>query len=384
MYCHTFFRNFVYAGIFLLSSLAISAQVTLIIDELPPNTDLSDSIYVSGDFEGWTGGQETYRMTVHKGKHCITLPKTKESISFKLTRGSWESVEVAKDDRQIDNRHIEFYEKMDTLRIKIGNWADYVPKISTANEQVHLLSEDFDMSPLEKKRRVWIYLPKNYKMSSKNYPVIYMHDGQNLFDQSLSYNGEWEVDETLDQLFEEIGLELIVVGIEHGGTERIDEYAPWEVIGYTSSQQGELYIRFIKENLKPFVDSNYRTDSGQSQTGIMGSSLGGLMSFYAALKYPDTFGKAGVFSPSFESVRISDIFIEQHSKIQDVKMYFLAGNQESEQMVDLMHNAIELMTNSGFPKKNIKSEVIKGGEHNEMLWRTGFKEAVTWMFANQI
>ncbi len=370
--------------IWLLYPCAIQGQVTLIVEELPENTPLTDGIYISGNFEGWTGGQDIYKLTYDKGQHKITLPLSEETIHFKFTRGTWESVELNSDGGQLDNRSFSFSKKIDTLTVQIAQWADLTPKKSTASHNVHLLDDSFDMSPLDKKRRIWIYLPKSYKTSSKRYPVVYMHDGQNLFDQSLSYSGEWEVDETLDRLQNTDKLELIIVGIDNGGSERIDEYSPWEINGYPSKQEGESYIRFIKDNLKPFIDNNYRTHSKREQTAIMGSSLGGLISYYAAMQYPDTFGKAGVFSPSFEMVTMSPDFTRDLGKLKDSKIYFMAGNKESEQMVHKMRQTIHLMKDAGFPANNIKSKVVQEGEHNEKLWREEFEPAIMWLFQTDL
>jgi predicted alpha/beta superfamily hydrolase len=366
--------------IWLLCGSNMTGQVNLLVEGLPENTPSTDDIYVSGDFEGWTGGQDAYRLAFDQGQHKIILPGSKETIHFKFTRGSWESVESDTEGRQLDNRSFSFTKKMDTLKVNIAQWADLTPKKSTASSRVHLLDNSFDMSPLDKKRRVWIYLPASYDTSSKNYPVVYMHDGQNLFDQSLSYSGEWEVDETLDRLENSHELELIIVGIDNGGSERIDEYTPWEIPEYPSKQQGDTYIRFIKENLKPFIDKNYRTQSNSEQTAIMGSSLGGLISYYAALQYPETFGKAGIFSPSFEMVKKSLDFAKDHGNLKDSKIYFMAGNKESEQMVAKMSQTIQVMIAAGFPENNIKSKVVKEGEHNEKLWREEFEPAIIWLF----
>lgn len=366
--------------IWLLFGGSMSGQITLIVEGLPENTPSTDGIYISGDFEGWTGGQDAYKLTYDQGRHMIILPKSEETIHFKFTRGTWDSVELNNDGSQLDNRSFSFNKKTDTLKVEVAQWADLTPKKSTASASLHLLDDSFDMLPLDKKRRVWIYLPKSYETSSKSYPVVYMHDGQNLFDQSLSFSGEWEVDETLDRLQKTQKLELIIVGIDNGGSERIDEYTPWEIAEYPSKQQGDTYVRFIKENLKPFIDQNYRTKNNREQTAIMGSSLGGLISYYAVLQYPETFGKAGVFSPSFEMAKMSLDFVKDHSNLKDSKIYFMAGNRESEHMVAEMSQTIQLMKDAGFPENNIKSKVVKEGEHNEKLWREEFEPAILWLF----
>jgi alpha-glucosidase len=108
--------------------------------------------------------------------------------------------------------------------------------------------------------------------------------------------------------------------------------------------------------------------------------LGGLISHYGALKYPETFGLIGVFSPAFGFSDSSYDFASMHSNIQDTSMYFLAGDNESSTMVSNMNNMITLMKSKGFNQKNVMSKVVPGGQHNEKLWRENFEEAILWLF----
>lgn len=366
--------------VYFIVTITAMGQKTVVLDTIPENTPAADEIFISGDFEGWTGGQNNYRLNHQNGRYFIDLPIAEKTIYFKFTRGNWGTVETASDGTQLDNRSLSLKGAADTIHLHIDQWADFVTAKSTASDNVYLLQEDFDMSPLPKTRRIWIYLPENYQKSEKNYPVIYMQDGQNLFDSSLSYSGEWEVDETLDDLAESQQLETIVVGIDHGETKRIDEYAPWPFKEYSSEVLGDQYLSFIKDNLKPYIDRNYRTKSDAANTGIIGSSLGGLISFYAALKYSNTFGMAAVFSPSFPIIENYQDFIRDHSDLQGSRIYFMAGNQESEHMVEKMQETTELMRNSGFPEQNMSSKVVEGGKHNEKLWREEFEQALLWLF----
>ncbi len=354
-------------------------QVTFIIKKLPENTPKNATIYISGDFEGWTGGQEKYQLIPKNNIYSITLPKQKESINFKFTQGSWETVESNSDNGNIENRTYVFNKKNDVANIEIQNWSNSTKKKSTASKNVSVLSEDFYIPQLNRKRRIWIYLPPNYNTSTKTYPVLYMHDGQNLFDNATAYAGEWEVDETLNKLYKDQNFELIVIGIDNAGEKRMDEYSPWKNVKYGGGE-GDAYLEFIVQTLKPYVDKNYRTISDKDHTGIMGSSMGGLISHYGGLKYQSIFGKIGVYSPAFWFSKSSFEYAKKHSQINNTKMYFLIGDQEGKNIVKDMEKMTNLMKNNGFPFNNISEKIIPNGQHNEALWRDHFKEAVLWLF----
>ena len=356
------------------------SQVTFLIDKIPENAPKDVSIYISGDFEGWSGGQENYKLSQFEHNYSITIPYRQGAINFKFTQGSWNTVETDSVGNNIENRAYSFNELKDTVRIKIANWNSTTTKKSTASKNVSVLSEDFEIPQLNRNRRIWIYLPPDYNSSKKSYPVLYMHDGQNLFDEATSFAGEWQVDETLDRLYKEKGLELIVIGIDSDSSKRMDEYSPWKSSTYNGGGEGDAYLDFIVKTLKPYVDENYRTLADKQNTAIMGSSLGGLISHYGALKYPETFGSIGVFSPAFGFSDSSYDFASRHSNIEGMRMYFLAGDNESPTMVSNMNNMISLMKSKGFDQKNIMSKVVPGGQHNEKLWRENFEEAILWLF----
>ncbi len=385
-----FKKVFVFIFIFVFQSTF--SQVTFVVENLPENTPKNTTIYISGDFEGWTGGQEKYKLSQKNNRYSITLPKQSKSIDFKFTQGSWNSVEVGINGNSIDNRIYTFKRKNDTVKITILNWTNTSLKESTATKNVTVLSEDFYIPQLDRNRRIWVYLPPDYDLTNKNYSVVYMHDGQNLFDDNTSYSGEWQVDETLNKLYKEIGFGLIVIGIDNGGDKRLDEYSPWKNKKFGGGE-GEAYINFIVQTLKPFVDKNYRTKSNKQNTAILGSSMGGLISYYAALKYPDIFTKIGVFSPSFWFSNQSIKYAKNHGDIKNTKMFFLAGGKEGlkntvfteiSKTVSDMDKVIGILKEEGFNSGNISSKIIPDGEHNEKLWRENFKETILWLFDEQI
>lgn len=243
---------------------------------------------------------------------------------------------------------------------------------STASKQVSTFI--IEAPQLHTTKKIWVYLPKNYENSNKKYSVVYMHDAQNLFDAKTSYAGEWNIDEKLDS----INAQLIVIGIEHGNDKRIDELTPFKNEKYGGGN-ADAYLEFIVKTLKPKVDQKYRTKIKKKNTLIMGSSLGGLVSYYAILKYPQVFGKAGVFSPSFWfSDKIYD-FAENTKKIKS-KIYFLCGDNESDDMVKDLNKMEHLLNTKRCYCLNLnEKKIIKGGQHNEKLWRDGFTEAILWL-----
>ncbi|RXJ50622.1 alpha/beta hydrolase [Gelidibacter gilvus] len=247
---------------------------------------------------------------------------------------------------------------------------------STASAQVSTFK--IDAPQLHGEKKIWIYLPKAYSYSDKEYSVIYMHDAQNLFDAETSYVGEWYVDEYLDSISD---AKSIIIGIEHGNEHRMDELTPFPNDKYGGGK-AEAYLDFIINTLKPQIDTTYRTLKDAKHTTIFGSSLGGLLSFYALIKYPDTFGNAGIFSPSFWfSNRIFD-FISETDISPNSRFYFLAGSEESEEMVLDQEKMVELLLIKGVPKEHIKNMIIEGGRHNEVLWQHNFPEAYQWLIEN--
>jgi len=226
-------------------------------------------------------------------------------------------------------------------------------------------------------KRIWIYTPKSYKSSAKRYPVIYMFDAQNLFDAKRAFAGEWQIDEYLDSLSVP-EKEVIVVAIEHGNKKRIEELTPYAHEKHGGGK-GNEFLQFIVEKVKPKIDDSYRTLSDSEHTAIFGSSLGGLMSFYACLKYSDTFSKAGIFSPAFWiNPEIYDL-VKATEIPKSTKFYFMAGDSESEEMVTDMEKMISLLKRKGFDDNRLFSKVVKNGKHNEKLWRENFPHAFEWL-----
>lgn len=176
-------------------------------------------------------------------------------------------------------------------------------------------------------RDILVYLPPSYSHIDRRYPVIYMQDGQNLFDNATSYAGEWGVDETMEELGRGEGLEAIIVGIPNAGIHRLDEYSPFKD-RRLGGGRGNDYLGFLIDIIKPQIDHEFRTMPHRKHTGIMGSSMGGLISLYAFFEYSSVFGFAGVMSPSlwFADEAIFD-YIDS-ADYYPGKIYLDAGTRE--------------------------------------------------------
>jgi predicted alpha/beta superfamily hydrolase len=251
---------------------------------------------------------------------------------------------------------------------------------STAGPHVQILAP-MTIPGLDRQRTLRIYVPASYQTSQRRYPVLYMHDGQNLFDAATSYAGEWGVDESLDALARTHGLEVIVVGIDHGQDKRIGELSPWAHPKYGPAE-GPQYMDFVVQTVKPWVDEHYRTLSDRRNTAVMGSSLGSLLSHYAVHQYPHIFGMAGLFSPSYWFSEEVYRMTRELPVPLDTRMYFLVGGKEGAGTVANVHRMAALESSGGHPTANLRTVVSPLGEHNEAFWRAGFSDAVLWLFAD--
>ena len=243
---------------------------------------------------------------------------------------------------------------------------------STASQQVSKFQ--IEAPQLDTIKTIWVYLPKSYQNSSKRYPVTYMLDAQNIFDRVTSYAGEWNVDEYLDTVTTK---ETIVIAIEHGNEKRFNELSPYKNKDHGGGN-GDTFLNFIIETVKPYVDRIYRTKKNARNTSIFGASLGGLMAFYAVIKRPDVFNNAGAFSPSFWFNE--DIYtLVEHTKIKKrLRFYFLVGSEEGNEMTEGQERMVSLFKTKGVNTSQYQNIIAENREHNETLWREYFPKAYQW------
>lgn len=254
--------------------------------------------------------------------------------------------------------------------------------------------QKFHSKILNNDRDVIVYLPPDYDTSkTKRYSVFYMHDGQNLFDGATSFipGQEWRVDETAERLIAAGKIEpLIIVGV-YNTKDRIDEYTPAAHAKYKGGN-ADLYGRMLVEELKPFIDSHYRTKRDATHTGLGGSSLGGLASLYLALKYPKVFSRAAVVSPSvwFANKQIVH-YVEGLPRKPGVRLWVDIGTregrtpEEAEQTVNDARLLRDALVKKGWKVgRDLDYFEAGGAEHNEAAWAARVEAILTFLFPRKM
>ncbi len=346
--------------------------------------------YLTGNFNGWA--MPGYKLgtipAVGKDLHAVIADIAAGTLEVKLNRGDWKSCLAYGDGRIADAISIEVPEKQH-IRIRANHWRDEFPK-STASPQVHLLDAGFYLPNLAVHRRIWIYLPEDYENNEDSYPVIYMHDGQQLFDEAISIGRagpvEWKVDETIDAA----KVKVIVVGIDHADSynERLDEYLvkPFDTL---KEPRGLLYLRDIIEVIKPFVDGHYRTLTSSKYTALAGSSAGGLISLYGGLCYPEIFGTVAAFSPSLWmgndlNEGYDAMSAEKKVHLAQQAYYFYAGRREVRQdrllgKVDLAQDMEEFVARfTKYAPAALNIDIDPHGKHGALYWQRAFARFYEW------
>ena len=343
---------------------------------VPESTPPADSVYITGDFQGWDPASPQHRFTkVAPLVHELTLafaPGTQ--LQFKLTRGSLATVEKGGRGEEIQNRTFEVLEAT-TFDLTVGSWADISP--STITGDVTTISVPSFLGG----RRVWVYLPPGYHEASARYPVLYMFDGQNVFDRITSFVGEWKVDETLQQLIPagEVA-PLIVIAVDHGGTQRINEYTPW-ADNTGQGGGGDAHLDAFADVLVPYIDAHYRTLTGPTHTGIGGASLGGLMTLYAMYARPDVFGLGAALSSSIWWDDLHVVDYAAGSSKPPAQVWMDMGTDEYASAIPDLRAMRDAMVAQGFVLgEDLKVVEDPGAAHNEAAWSRRFPDVVRYLF----
>ena len=241
-------------------------------------------------------------------------------------------------------------------------------------------------------RDILLYLPPSYETANRTYPTLYMQDGQNLFDETTSFAGEWRVDETLEELATD-GIEAIVVGIPNAGEKRLDEYSPFEDVRFGGGM-APAYVRFVADVVKPLVDASFRTTTRSQETAVVGSSMGALVSLYAFFERPDTFGLVGAVSPSVGFARGALIRYLQRAPFSPGRIYIDVGTHEGSPRhrdhlqlrrepgayVTMVRHARDILVEKGYREgRDLLYVEDEGALHNEEAWARRFPRAVRFL-----
>ncbi len=343
---------------------------------VPDTTPAGSHVYIAGDFQGWDPAAPANMLTeVQPFIYEITLSFALHTeLAFKITRGSWETVERDARGADIANRRFEVLSAT-IFDITVGSWADVSP--STIHGDVTTMTVPGFLG-----RRVWVYLPPGYHESTARYSVLYLLDGQNVFDKVTSFAGEWKVDETLEALIPagEVA-PIIVVAIDNAGSSRIDEYTPWFDPGQNDGGGGAAHLAAIADDLVPYIDASYRTLTGPEHTGFGGSSLGGLMALYAAYARPDVFGDIAAVSPSIWWDNRQIVAFAAMSAKPAVRMWMDMGTAEYDSAITDLHLMRDAMVDQGFVVGD-DLDVFEdpGAGHNEAAWSRRFPDVARYLF----
>lgn len=348
------------------------------------NTPVHDDrpVFVSGGFCDWYPDVDLFRMqSLGPGQYVYEFPDTwslPHQFDYKYTRGGWDHVELDASGESVPNR---------TVLANAGLKSDFVPHWRWYGmpfnpawlPKIELLGNTFDAPKINQTRRVHVLLPHDYTQTDKRYPVLYLHDGQNLFGGGVGY-GSWEIDQKMALLAARYHHEVILVSIDHAEEARIREFTFQTT--RAGKGRGQYYLDFIRHVIKPVVDSRYRTLPDAEHTGIGGSSLGGLISIYAGLMHPNVFGRLMVFSPSlWISPKIYFDAIRFKAPVS-MKIYAYGGEQESRFMIPNIERFREALARQQYGGNpiDIHLSVDPTGTHQEAHWSREFPKAVEWLF----
>lgn len=335
-------------------------------------------LYLHGDFNQWhnTGHYLGTAPLPGQSKTFLIEGLSSGIQDFKLSRGSMQTVLASASGHQAGpvQAHIG---KETQIEFHINSWRDqYQP--STALAQVELLAESFHFPSWNTSKRVWVYLPEQYHTSKDHFSVMYMHDGQYLFDESTAEGKAGQVEWGVDETIASSSFPSIVVGIESArGKQRMQEYllSPFQAI---TRAQGKAYLHDVVHTLKPYIDARYRTRPQPAYTAMAGSSLGGLLSLYAGMHYSEIFGTIGAFSPSLWMDGGMVLDMARKPALPAYQQYYIyAGGEErrksekynSEMLLNAHKMAETLQENQAV---SVLFDSRERGRHGAWYWQQAF------------
>lgn len=344
-------------------------------------TDSHDErpVFVAGNFNDWQPTDERFQLyRLEAGHYTLNLPDGVDwprPFLYKYTRGTWADVELnATGDSSPDRQ----------LGKPTGLHRDYVPHWRREGQPFHphfspqlIDIEGFKLPRLGRQRRLRVLLPAGYESNpDRRYPVLYLLDAQNLVQGGVGY-GDWGLERSLAILKERGRGDFIVVGIDHGGKLRKRELNPY-ANRWLGRGQGVNFLRAIVEGVKPFIDAEFRTRPEREFTGIGGSSLGGLLSYFAGVRAWPVFGQILVFSPSLWVSPQTLADAENFSAALPTRFYLFGGGQETKSMRASLERLDAALRRN--PNVATQFSFDPEGRHEEASWAKEFPKAAEWLF----
>lgn len=378
----------------------------------PPMQPEPERIYMSTATDDWPeAGRPLKRLAERLYEIRLSLPAS-SSLAYKFLREpAWKTVEKDARGEELSNRHFKIAPNVSEMVVfnDVARWADQpeppprtarmqsgVPQRLDTGQEETTRTGDIRVHPtlLDEKtgvvREVHVYLPPGYSKESKTpYPVLYLLDGQNLFDKESAFIGvEWQVDETLEELIPAGRLPpLIVVGV-YNSPERMNEYTPFRDEEHNAGGGADKHLDFILGTIKPFIDRTYHTASDRKHTAIGGSSLGGVFALYAIWKRPEAFSRAAVVSPACGWAReaLTD-FVRTSKPPENVRLWVDMGTREGpdaaqqKRSLEAVHRLVAALKEKGLSSDaSLHYEEAPGAAHNEAAWAARFGQMVQYLF----
>ncbi len=383
----------------------------LIVKDKSGQSSTESPLYLASNWGGWAPGDSSYRLTARSDMRwqIIIKPPAKDAppLEFKFTRGSWEMCEVAADLSDISNRHLApldsakvAADQPPTIELEVEKFSDQRPdsQAKRAIDPYRSVKVTGTVKRLSvvgggvpgQFRDTLVWLPPGYDDAAnagRRYPVLYMQDGQNVFEQIPGVPGEWHADEVATELIAAGKIEpLIIVGVPYAGAQRIAEYLP--VAGFGDvTPGGEAYVRFLIDEVIPRVDRSFRTAAGADRRAIGGSSLGGLISLYAAARHPDVFGRVLAESPSLVLGK-RDLEQELFSSVTawPSRVYIGIGGKESADaamnasLVAAAKSLFARLETAGVAPSHRNIFIDQEAVHSETAWAKRLPQALSFLF----
>jgi predicted alpha/beta superfamily hydrolase len=390
----------------------------LIVEDKARLASPASPIFLAGNHNGWNPGDKAMQLQAQSDqKWRIEIIKPKFAgarFNFKFTRGSWELEELKDDMSAPGNRELPMIDisklapgEQPRIEMAVSKWGDMRPNAAAAraNDPYRAIEATGTLRRLEvmggagtstgRSRDLLVWLPPGYddkQNATKTYPVLYLHDGQNLFSKPATAPGEWGVDETATDLITK-GLmrPTIIVGIPHSGEGRIAEYMPpMSIMAIDGVEpQGQLHVQWLMSTVMPRVERAFRVAKGPENTGIGGSSLGAVISMYAAARHPDTFGIVLAESLPLRtgSSAAWDEFIAGINTWPKRVFLGMGGNEtgannttRNQAYVEAVKALDEKMKTAGLGPDRRVLVIDPTAEHTEAAWAKRLPQALAFLF----